>query len=501
MIELSSLKEQIPPTFAFVKTLKRLFPLALLWCAGPGVFTANAQAQTWSLEQCVRYAQEHNISIQQNILNERLAELRLKQSKLSQLPSANINGTYGQSFGRSINPTTNQFVDGSYRFFSASGNADVLLFGWFSRRRAIESNRLNAEAAAQDLSQLRDDVSLNVATGYLRALLAKQQILVLEQQIRLSAAQLSQTQKFVSSGRLPELNAAQLESQLASDSAAYISGKADYTSAILDLKALLNFSFETPLEIEAPEIIPEDFAAGISVSPEEVYALAAQRFGTLKSADLKIAASEKSEQSMSAARYPQLSLTAQLGNNWASNFQSVSGYTLGGYAPSGQYFTQGSDGSYSPIYTITGTPILTAVPLGRQLESNFRQLVGLNVNVPLFNGWQNTFNYRQAKINTQSARLAREQAEVTLKQNVYKAHNDARNAWQRYYAARRAADAANRALEFATKRYAIGLTNTVEYLVTQTSRFQAESTLQNALFEYIFRVKVLDYYQGKALKL
>lgn len=484
-----------------MKIKKRLFRFFFLCCAGSGAFTAAAQQQTWSLEQCVRYAQDHNISIQQNVLNERLAELRLKQSRLSQLPNANLNGTFGQSFGRSINPTTNQFVDGSYRFFSASGSADVLLFGWFSRRRAIESNRLSAEAATQDVSQLRDDVSLNVATGYLRALLAKGQIAVLEQQVKLSAAQLEQTRKFVNSGRLPELNAAQLESQLASDSAAYISGKADYTSAILDLKALLNFPFETPLEIETPAIVPEDFAAAGSVSPEEVYALAAQRFGTLKSASLKMAAAEKSEQSAAAARYPQLSLTAQLGNNWASNYQTVTGYTLGGYAPSGQYFTQGSDGSYAPIYTITGTPVLSTVPLGTQLEGNFRQVIGLNVNIPLFNAWQSQFTYRQARINTQSARLAREGAEITLKQNVYKAHNDAQNARQRYYAARRAADASARALDFATKRYAIGLTNTVEYLVTQTAHFRAESTLQNALFEYIFRVKVLDYYEGKALKL
>ncbi len=386
-------------------------------------------------------------------------------------------------------------------FFSASGSADVLLFGWFARRQTIESNRLSSQAATQDLYQLRDDVALNVATGYLRALLAKQQIAVLEQQVKLSAAQFSQTQKFVSSGRLPELNAAQLESQLASDSAAYISGKADYTSALLDLKALLNFPFETPLEIETPFLNPEALAGEGNVSPEEVYALAARRFGTLKSAELKTAAAKASEKSAAAARYPQLSLTAQLGNNWASNYQNVTGFTPTGYAPSGQFVTQGTDGVYAPVYTLTGTPVLTTVPLGKQLEGNFRQLVGLNINIPLFNGWQNQLNYRQAQLNTQNARLAHEQAEITLKQNVYKAHNDAKNAWQRYHAAQRAADASARALDFATKRYAIGLTNTVEYLVTQTAHFRAESTLQNALFEYIFRVKVLDYYQGKTLKL
>ncbi len=473
---------------------------ALLFCL-PGLSALAQSGETWSLQRCVQYALEHNISIQQNVLNERLSQLRLKQSRLSQLPNANLNGTFGQSFGRSVNPTTNQFVDGSYRYFSGSGSADVLLFGWFSRRRLIESNRFSAQAAVQDLSQLRDDISLNVANGYLRALLAKQQIAVLEQQTKLSSAQLVQTQKFVSSGRLPELNAAQLESQLASDSAAYISGVADYTSAILDLKALLNFSFETPLEIETPNLSPEVFAAQVSVSPEEVYALAARRFGTLKSAALKVSSAVASEKSASAARWPQLSLTAQLGNNWASNYQTVTGVNLGDYTQSGQYFTQGSDGKYTPIYTLGATPVFGTVPFVTQFENNFRQIIGLNLNVPIFNAWQNQFNYKQAQINTLSARLNKDQAEITLKQNVYKACNDAKNAWQRYHSAERAADAANRALNFAQKRYAIGLTNTVEYLVTQNAQFRAESTLRNALFEYIFRAKVLDYYQGKELKL
>lgn len=461
----------------------------------------RAQSSDWTLQQCVQYALDHNISIRQNVLNERLSQLRLKQSKLSQLPNANLNGTYGVSFGRSINPTTNQFESGRYGYLSLSGSADVLLFGWFGRRYSIQANNLQAQAAQQDVSQLRDDVSLNVATGYLRAVLAKEQIKVLEQQVRLSDAQLDQTRKFVSSGRLPELNAAQLESQLATDSASLIAGIADYQSALLDLKAILNLAFETPFGVATPELAPENLAGSVAVQPEEVFALAARRFGTLKSGLLKIAAAEKAAQSSSALRYPQLTLTGQLGNNWASNYQQISSYQLSGYTPSGQYFTQGTDGVYAPIYTLSGTPVFSAVPLASQLENNFRQVIGLNLNVPLFNGWQSQFNYRQAQINTESARLNLEQASVTLKQNIYKAHNDAKNAWQRYYAAERAADAAKRALDFASKRYAIGLTNTVEYLITQTSHFRAESTLRNALYEYIFRAKVLDYYQGKELKL
>jgi outer membrane protein len=195
-------------------------------------------------------------------------------------------------------------------------------------------------------------------------------------------------------------------------------------------------------------------------------------------------------------------LTAQLGNNYANNFRQVSSIALDGtYTTSGQYFSQASDGSYIPIYTPNGTPVFTTVPLNTQLQNNFRQVFGINLNIPLFNAWQSQFNVQQARLNTLTADITTAQTDLTLKQNVYKAWNDARNAMQKYYAAQRADAAAQRALDFATKRYELGLTNTVEYLVTQTSGFRAASALQSARYDYIFRLKVIDYYLGKELKL
>src|SRR5690606_981157 len=123
----------------------------------------------WTLEGSVQYALEHNITIQQNELNRRLERLTLQQNRLSQLPNINVSTGYGRSFGRSIDPTSNQFVEGSsYDFASLSGSADVLLFGWFQKRNRIAQSKYNLEAANMDLEQIRNDVSLNVATGFLR---------------------------------------------------------------------------------------------------------------------------------------------------------------------------------------------------------------------------------------------------------------------------------------------------------------------------------------------
>lgn len=457
-------------------------------------------AKTWTLQSSVQYALEHNLSIKQSELNARLAKFQLLQSQLAQLPSVNASGNYGRSYGRSVDPTTNQFANTGYSFVGASGSADVLLFGWFQRRNNITANKHNLEATKADLDQLMDDVSLNVATGYLRALLAKQQVLVSEKQVSLSKAQYDQTKKFVEVGRLPALNAAQLESQLANDSATLINSIAAYNSAILDIKALLNLNFATSYEVEAPEVSVQDEISLSELAPEAIYAEARKHFGAVRGSELKYLAAQRRLAAAKGALYPQLSLSAQFGTNYASTYSEVTGVNLGSGQPTGAYVPVNDSLSF-PVFQPSVTYTTQKIPFGRQVENNFRQTISLSVNIPLFNGWQAQYNVRQARINALSAGLNKEQAELNLRQNVFKAYNDAINALQKYYASQRAVNAAQRAYDFAQKRYELGLTNTVEYLTTQNAQFVSESNLNSAKYDLLFKLKVIDYYLGKELKL
>jgi outer membrane protein len=481
--------------FCYFCAMRILLTLFLTACG----CTVFAQEEVWTLQRSVQYALDHNISIKQNELNERLAALQLRQSRLSQLPALNANTAYGRSYGRSVDPTTNQFVKGSYDFLSASGSADILLFGWFQRRNTIAANRYALEAAQANLDQLKDDVSLNVATGYLRALLAKEQIHVNEKQVELSKAQLEQTRKFVTAGRLPELNAAQLESQLANDSASLITAISNYNSSILDIKALLNLNFETPFEIEAPEVSVTDQLNLTSMTPEMIYAAAARHFGAIKSSELNMLAAQKRLAASRGALYPQLGINAQFGTNYATTFTEVTGITQGNPVPTEAFIPFGDTivRVYQPGFNYT----TRRIPFGTQLDNNFRQTLSVGLTIPIFNGWQSQYAVRQAKINVLSNELNKYQAELKLKQDVYKAYNEAVNAIQKYKAAERAQVAAQRAYDFAQKRYTLGLTNTVEYLTTQNTQFVSEANLLSAKYDLIFKLKVIDYYLGKELKL
>jgi outer membrane protein len=466
----------------------------------PILSVAASQEDNWTLERCVSYALTHNISIQQSVLNERLAALTLKQSRLSQLPNLNASTGYGISYGRSIDPTTNQFVNGHYNFSSIGAQADVLLFGWFQKRNTIARNDLTHQATQSDLDQLKDDVSLNVATGFLRALLAKEQIGVAQKQVDLSLQQLVQTRKFAEAGRVPQLNVAQLSSQVATDSSTLITAIADYNAAILDLKALLNLDFETPFSITPPEVDVASLHELTNYAPADVYEEAKKHFGAVRSASLRVESAQKAYKAAKGNLWPQLTANAQAGSNYATTYKDygtpyIKDTQTVGFVDLGGFFSLPVS---APNYSV---PVLGTTPYGTQLGDNFRHTYSLNLNIPIFNGWSAQSAVQQNKINVASQELAKYNTELKLKQDVYKAVNDARSSLQKYQAAERAADAAREAFSFGEKRYNLGLTNTVEYLVIQNNQFRADAAQVSAKYDLMFRLKVIDYYLGRTLKL
>ena len=492
------LKTRIGASFYFIyfcfMRLKLFILVATL--SFTGAASGQERSSGWSLQRCVKYAVDHNISIRQDSLNARLARYTLFQSQMNMLPTVSVNGGYGRNFGRSVNPTTNQFVDQSYNYISASGVANALVFSWFTVRNTIAKNNFALQASIADLDQLKDDVSLNVANGFLTAVLAEEQIHISENQVKLSSAQLDQTRAFANAGRLPELNVAQLESQLATDSSSLINSIANYNAALLDLKTLLNLDLSAPFAINLPEIDPGTSLELITMTPEEIYAVARQHFGSVRGSEYRVSAAEKGRDAARGNLYPQFSISGQAGTNWASNYETYSLTNKYLYTPIG-FVSRTGDTVVQPQQI----PAVSTMPLSQQLSNNFRQLLSFNVNVPLFNGWTAKYQLKQAEINLESQRLNKYNNELTLKQNVYKAHNNATNSIEKFKAARRADEAARRALDFAKKRYDLGLTSTVDFLVTQNSAFVAASNLIIAKYDLVFKLKVIDYYLGKEIKM
>lgn len=475
--------------------------LFLLLCKNWGwaqtTSTNKNDIKQWTLQETINYALLHNLSIQQNEINSRLATLNYKQSVLAQLPSLNLNPTFGTSRGRSINPNSNQFVVGKYQFLSGGANSDLLLFGWFKQRYAIKKNHFDLEASKEDKQQLQNDVSLNVATGYLRALLSKEQILIHQKQVKLSTEQLHQTREFAKVGRLPELNVAMLEAQLASDSAALITSLSDFNNAIIDIKALINLDFETPFETINPTQFDISSISIESQSPQHIFEVAQRNMASIKSNQFKIKSANANWKSLRASLLPQLHVGGQVGSNWTSNYQEIQGYSGFTELPTGAYVSV--SGTQFDVYQHYNVPIYGVPSLGTQLNNNFRQTYTATLSIPLFNAWQGKYAVKQAKLNIQTNILNSTQVALKLKQDVYKAYNDARNAIYKYIASQRSQEAAQRSYDFAVKRYELGLSNTVEYLTTQNNLYKSDADFLTSKYDLIFKLKIIDYYLGNPL--
>lgn len=462
--------------------------------------------EKWGLRKCVEYAMTNNISVRQADIDSRMAELTYKQSKSAQYGQWSFSTGLGLSFGYSVDPATNTFIstDFLYQSYTLQGGAN--LFNWFSQRRLIESNKYTFMAQKTNIDKVRNDVALNVAAAYLTALAARQQIDIGVAQVQLSRDQLNNTRKLVDAGSQPELNAAELEAQLASDSASLISAQATYDQDVLQLKATLSLDAAYPFILDTPavETIPVESLG--ELQPDVVYSLAEKTFPQSQLNEYRIQAADKAYASARAQLYPTLQVFGSLGDRFSNTLQRPGTPKLAGIDTTG-YFVYNNgvvNNVLAPNYSygyVKNSFGQVWQGYWNQLDQNFGQQVGIQLNVPIFNGNLARTNVRKAKLSIRSAELQKESDLLTLKQNVYQAYSAAAAALQRYQANVKALTTAQTSFDLASKRYGIGLLNTIDYITNQNNLFKAKVNLLGSQYDYVFKMKVLEFYKGQGVKL
>ncbi len=454
-----------------------------------------AQAQeTWTLQRCIEYANEHNIQIKQQLLQTRLSELTLQQSRLSQLPTLNGGMSYGRSFGRSIDPTSNQFVSTQFSNAGANVNLGLDIFSWFQKRNTIAANRYSAKAGHAIEQRLKNDIYLNVAAAYLQILVADEQLKASEGQVKLTTAQLTNTSQRVDAGSLPESNRADLVAQLARDSATLITARNNVTTAVLQMKALLNLDFATSFVAAKPDMEKIPILDIATLEPEQIYQEAVNNQPQVLADSLLVLAAQKQLAATKGGLYPSLGIGGGLGTNYSSTFRSPTGTTT---LPPVQVGSVTVGNTEYPVYSLPQTVTNYGKPsLGSQLNNNLNESVGIQLNIPIFNGWQTRTQVRRAKIDLENQRLIQDQDLLTLRQNIYQAYADARTAMENYNAAQKTLKASETSFYYAEQRYQLGLINSVEYLTTQNNLFQAQTDLIAKHYDYIFKMKVLEFYRN-----
>lgn len=477
------------------------------------VLLLQLQAQTtnekWDLRKCIEYAVLNNISVKQADVQARVSALQAQQAKLNQYPNVNMNSGTGVRFGRSIDPTTNQFSTNQFLYQNFGLNVGFQIFNNGSIRYALKAAELSAQAALTDVERVANDISLNVANFYLQVLATREQVKVTQVQISQTQSQLEITQKRVEAGVLPELNLAELEAQMATDSSNFVTAVTNYELSMLNLKGLLNIDPGIAFELETPPVESIPLESFGDLQPELVYQMAMNTQPLQRANDLRIKAAQSSVRAAKGQMYPTISLGGNLASNFSNSFRRSSGVTFLGYAP-----VTGAE----PIVNINNIDYYVQSPLYRisqekrnfgqlwqgwsnQISNNFGQNVGLNISVPIFNAGQAKTAYQRSKLDLRNTELQKTAADLKLKQDIYTAYNNAKAALEKYNAGRKVQESAQKAYDYAMKRYEVGLLPSLDLITNQNNLLRAKVQQLSNKYDYVFKMKVLEFYKGQGLKL
>jgi outer membrane protein len=455
---------------------------ALLFLA----LSAHSQ-ETWSLERCIRYAQENNITVQQAQANVKLSQLSQQQAKAQRLPNVSASISAGEQFGRTIDPTTNQFSQLGVGFNRLGLDAGVNVFNGGLVNHSIKQAGWDVQAARASAEQTSNNLALQVASAYLNVLLSGEQLDNATRRVSQDQSQLAVTQKLIEAGTVPVADRFTVLSQLARDEQAAVQARNSLEIGYLSLKQLLQLEPDFLLEIERPEApIPADADPG-AVSLTPLYAIATETQPSVRATQFQVKSAEEGIAIAQAAYYPTLSVFAN--------------QTKEGTLVRQETFTSSILVNDQPV-TITQFFDVFEYPRTayfKQIDQNFGQGLGVSLNIPIYQNGRTRLNVERARLNVLTAQMQNTQAQQTLKNDIQTAIANARAARQQLDAAQKTFDAMQLAFQNTEKRHALGAVNSLDLTTAQNNLSIAENDLVVAKYDYLFRLKILDFYQGKPL--
>jgi len=452
--------------------------------------------ESWSLERCIRYAVENNINIQQTELATRSSKLNYDNAVGAKYPNLNFNLSHNYNFGGAIDPTTYEFTSQRIRTNSANLGSSWIVYQGGQIRNQIDRSRLDLRSAELDREQTINDITLAISSAYLNILLNKENLNIVENQLRISQSQMQNTQKLINAGILPEGNILDVQAQIANNELNLTTASNALELSILNLKILLDLPATETFNVITPKIEIPSLDYLEALNPLAIYQRALGTQPSIHKADISKLISEKNLQIAEGARLPTISISGGLNTNLNTARQTVDDVTLDGFKEIG---VLSSD--FTPVLAPNIVPVFSDTPAGTQIRENFTQFIGASLRVPIFNGFQIKNSIAQAKIGMESADLSRRLIENSLMNEIQIAYLDALNAARSYEAAQKSISSIKNSYEFTKKKYDLGVSTALDLQLAENNYSAAELQLRSAKYQYIFKLKVLDFYMGRPIRL
>ncbi|MBU0487102.1 MAG: TolC family protein [Bacteroidetes bacterium] len=445
----------------------------------------------WDLQKCIGWANDHNIQIRQQLLQAKLEEASLLQSRLNLFPTLNGQITNVFNYGKSVDQYTNSFANDRVRSNNMYLSSSVTLFSGFQKFNAIQQSKLNLEAAKYDTDKLRNDISLSIATAYLQILYNREVVAMAEQQLSNTILQADRTKILVDAKALTLGNLLEIQAQVANDELNLVNARNQMDLSYLNLKQLLDLDTISDFQIAIPEITVEP--KEILIKPDFLYSVALNRMPQVKSSEIKVESAKAGISISKGMMSPTLSLQGSVGTGYSeaaqdvnmSFFYDVIGYTMAG------------DSVYGPGYDYS----YKDKPFGDQINDNVNKSVGLYLSIPIFNGYQARTAISRSKIAYMTSLLSYDLTKNMLRKEIEQAYNDAVAGYKKYMATQKAITSMEESFSYTQKKFDVGAVNSTDYNIAKNQLLSAKSQFLQAKYDYIFKTKVLDFYQGNPITL
>lgn len=419
-------------------------------------FQLSAQTKKWTLEECVDYAIKNNISIKQSELDLKTSDIEKLEAIGGFLPTLNANANYSINTGASINPVTNQFQNETFKSFSAGANSNITLFNGLANWKTLQRTKLNKIANSYRLDKMKDDIALSVANSYLQILFNKEQLKVQKNQNLITKENIKRTEELIEAGTLPagdiyELQATDATQQqqiISTENALLISKIALCQTLLLEEYATFDIS---------DEVIDLPLSNVYNETQETILAKAKESVKDVKIAMSNVDIAKKDVSILRSSYLPTLTGFVGYNTRWSES---------------------------------------TPFNFADQLSLFDGTAIGLQLNVPILNGFATRGRVQRAKINQERSEFQLKQAELDLERNVYQAYNDVINAKKSFEAAQKTLEARKQSFNFSKERFDVGLMNSFDFSQASFAYENAQSEVLRTKYDYIFRTKILEFYFG-----
>ena len=423
--------------------------------------TARAQQAPWSLQDCINYALEHSLTVQQSALTVEQREVELSTAQGRRLPQVSASASESLSFGRGLT-ADNTYSNSNTTSTSFNLGGSVPIFQGFDITNGIKLGKLNLAAATADLEKARDDIRVAVAQAYVQILYNQELLRVSREQATHDEELLEQIRERLEVGKVSAAEVSAQQATLAQSRQSEIQAEGNLRISVLELTQLLELPSPEGFSIVTPEV--GDPSQVMLMRPEAIYDEAVAVKPAIESAQLNVDYAELSVARAKGAYLPSLSLSGGIGSNFYTNTK------------------------------------MQAPSFGEQMKNNFSQSLGLTLSIPIFQGFSVRNNVRSAQLNFKGQQIQLENVKKSLYKEIQQAYYNAVTAQARYEGSRESAESALQHYELTEEKYKVGKAGVADYNDARNNWLRAESEHIQARFQCLYQTKLLDFYRGRDLE-